>query len=189
MSTLRVHTIESAPEGSRETLAQTEKALGFVPNLFGVFAESPALLKAYASVGALFDSTSFTPTERQVVLLSVSLENECDYCMAAHSTIAQMQKLPEEVVAALRNDEPIADPKLQALSVFTRRVVRRNGWVSSDDVQEFLGAGFGQAQILDVILGVGMKILSNYTNHIGETPLDSAFQPQVWTAPQDAPAA
>ena len=140
MTHFTVHTIESAPEKSKATLTQAKKSLGFVPNLYGVLAESPAMLEAYATVGGIFDrSTSFTATERQVILLTAIFENECDYCMAAHSTIAGMQRVPDDVVEALRAGKPIADPKLEALSAFTRQVVRERGWASDENVRAFLG--------------------------------------------------
>ncbi len=95
MSDLKVHTIESAPEASRPILDKAQKTLGFVPNLYGVLAESPATLEAYVTLGSILDrSASFTATERQIVLLTASFENGCDYCMAAHSAIAGMQRVP-----------------------------------------------------------------------------------------------
>ncbi len=189
MTDFKVHTIESAPEASKPTLEKAQKTLGFVPNLYGVFAESPAMLEAYATLGGIFDrSTSFTATERQVVLLTAIFENECDYCMAAHSTIAGMQRVPDDVVQALRRGEPIPDVRLEALSAFARKVVRERGWVSEGDVQAFLDAGFTRAQLLEVILGIGMKILSNYANHIARTPVDEAFQANAWTPPSKVSA-
>ncbi len=189
MTDFKVHTIESAPEASRATLEKAQKSLGFVPNLYGVFAESPAMLEAYATLFGIFDrSTSFTATERQVVLLTAIFENECDYCMAAHSTIAGMQRVPDDVVQALRRGQPITDVRLEALSAFARKVVRERGWVSEGDVQAFLDAGFTRAQLLEVILGIGMKILSNYANHIARTPVDEAFQANVWTPPSKVSA-
>ncbi len=189
MTDFGVHTIKSAPEASRPILEKAQKTLGFVPNLYGIFAESPAMLEAYATLGGIFDrSTSFSATERQVVLLTAIFENECDYCMAAHSTIAGMQCVPDDVVQALRGGEPIPDARLEALSDFARKVVRERGWVSEGDVQAFLDAGFTQAQLLEVILGIGMKTLSNYANHIARTPVDEAFQANAWTPPSKVSA-
>ncbi len=184
MSQFQVHTTDSAPAGARPILDGAQKSMGFVPNLFGVFAESPELLKAYTTIGSLVDATSFTPTERQIVLLATSFDNECDYCMAAHSTIAGMQNVAEDVVGALRSGDPIADPKLEALRTFTQKVVHQRGRVADVDVQAFVDAGYARKQVLEVVLGVGMKTLSNYTNHLADTPLDDAFQPKAWTAPE-----
>ena len=110
--------------------------------------------------------------------------NGCTYCMAAHTTISQMQKVPADVITALRNGTEIADPKLQALHVFSARINEARGYADQADVDAFLAAGYTEANILDVILGTGLKTLSNYTNHISETPVDAPFQPNAWEAPQ-----
>lgn len=182
MSVLSIHDRHSAPDGAAESLAGAEKAFGFVPNLLGVFAESPQTLDAYLTLGQLFDKTSLTATERQVVLLAVSRFNGCTYCIAAHSTIAGMQNVPENVVDAIRNDRPIDDGKLEALREFATAVVEKRGWVSELDIESFLEAGYSKANILDVILATSFKTLSNYTNHIAQTPLDDAFAAAEWTA-------
>ena len=189
MTTFQAHTLETAPEGSRPTLEAVRKAFGGIPNLFAVFAESPALVGAYLSLGELFDTASgFDATERQVVLLSTSFENECNYCMAAHSAISKMQQVPDDVVQSLRNGEPIGDPKLEALRTFTLAVVRERGHVDPAAVQDFLDAGYTNRAVLDVILGVGIKTLSNYTNHLAETELDANFVPFAWSKPSPAPS-
>jgi len=180
MGTFKIHTQESAPADSAALLANTKKALGFVPNLLGIFAESPAAIKAYMDIGKIFDGSSFTATERQVVILAASRFNECHYCIAAHSVLAEMQSVPGEVIDAIRNDQPIQDSKLEALRRFTTAMVDQRGWVSDRDVETFLKAGFTKAQILEVIVGISFKTLSNYTNHIVDTPLDSAFSPKAW---------
>ena len=149
-------------------------------------AESPELVKAYVAIGDLFAETGFTPTEQQVVLLTISRLNGCEYCVAAHSTVAGLQKVPAEIVAALRNDQPLSDPRLDALRRFTAAVVEQRGWVSETEIQEFLGAGFDKRRIFDVILAAAMKTLSNYTNHVAGTPLDNAFSKQSWSATSDA---
>ncbi len=185
MSQFNVHSKETAPPESAELLATAEKAFGFVPNLLGVMAESPATIKAYLTIGKIFDESSFSATERQVVILAASRFNECDYCVAAHSVIANMQKVPAGVVEAIRSDQAIDDKKLEALRTFTTAVVEKRGWVSDDDIVAFQAAGFSKAQILEVIVGLSFKTLSNYVNHIAETPLDDAFSAQAWTPVAD----
>jgi uncharacterized peroxidase-related enzyme len=175
-----IHTVESAPASARDFLAGTQKALGFVPNLLGVMASAPALAKAYGAMIQLFDQTSFSPTERQVVLLATSVENGCEYCVAAHSVIAGIQKVPAEVVEALRTGAAIADPKLEVLRRFTAAMVSKRGWPAPADVQAFLAAGYTEVQMLEVVLGIGFKTLSNYTTHITGLPVDDAFAPAAW---------
>ena len=96
-----------------------------------------------------------------------------------------MVKADDEVVQALRNGDPIPDERLEALRTFTRRTVDKRGWLSGEDLESFLGAGFNKAQVLEVITGVAQKTLSNYTNHIAHTPLDEAFQPFSWEGDND----
>lgn len=177
-----VHTIDTAPAAAKEVLAGAQKAFGFVPHLLGVMAEAPALVKAYTTLARLFEETSLTPTERQLVLLAVSYENQCHYCMAAHSVMASMQKVPNEVVDAIRNGLPIPDSKLEALRRFTEVVVASRGWPGTADTDAFRAAGYGNQQVLEVILGVGFKTLSNYTTHAAEPPLDAAFARAAWSS-------
>ena len=181
MKLFDVHTLDTAPEGAAEILGGSKKAYGFVPNLHGVLAESPSTLKAYKTIGAIFDESSFSATERQLIILATSRYHECDYCMAAHTTVAGMQKVPADVIDAIRDDRPIADARLEALRTFTITVVEKRAWLAEEDIAAFLAAGYSKAQILEVILGISFKTLSNYTNHLASTPLDAAFEAGAWS--------
>jgi uncharacterized peroxidase-related enzyme len=167
--------METAPEASRQLLEGAKRKNGFIPNLLGVLAEAPAALEAYTSVSDLLAKSSLTATERETVLIAASIRNGCDYCVAAHSTIARMQKVPEEVIEALREERPISDPRLEALRRFTETLVEKRGWASEQEVRTFLETGFRRSQVLEVVLGVTLKTLSNYTNNLVDTPLDKAF--------------
>ncbi len=187
MTTFEVHTIDSAPQESKPVLERAKRSFRSIPNLYGVFAESPAALKAYSDLHSILEtSTAFTPAELQVVLLTTSFENDCEYCMAAHTAIAGMQKVPQDVIKSLRDGTEIADPKLEALRAFTRTVVQQRGVVSPLEVRAFLAAGYTKQHLLEVILGVAFKTLSNFTNHVAETPLDAPFQRLAWSKPQVA---
>lgn len=179
-----VHTIDSAPDAAKPTLEAALKGYGFLPNLLGMMATAPALVTGYATLSRTFDETSLTPAERQVVLLTASFENTCAYCMAAHSTIAAMQRVPAGVVDALRRGASLPDDRLEALRRFTAAVVTTRGGPTEVDVQAFLDSGFGLQQVLEVVLGVGLKTLSNYANHFAETPVDAAFRSAAWTDPR-----
>lgn len=180
MNPFVVHSQETAPEASRFALAGAQSKFGFVPNLIGMLADSPATVGGYLGLGEQFEKSSFTPAERQVVLLAVSFENGCDYCMAAHTVVAGMSRVPAAAIEALRSGEPLPDARLEALAGFTRAVVRERGRVSERELAAFLAAGFTRAQVLEVVLGVAMKTLSNYANHIARTPLDPAFAAARW---------
>jgi len=180
MSNYQVHTKETASQPSADMLANAEKAFGFIPNLLGVMAESPVMLKAYLALGKIFDESSFTSTERQVVILTASRFNDCRYCMAAHSVVAGMQNIPADVVDAIRNDLPISNNRLEALRKTVTTAIEQRGWLSEDDQNAFFAAGYTPAQLLEVILGISYKTLSNYVNHIADAPLDKAFVSGAW---------
>lgn len=177
------HTIESAPAASKALLEGAKQKVGFVPNLYAGMAEAPALLEGYLAISGIFDKTSFSPTERQIVLMTSNRLNGCSYCMAAHTSISQMSGVPEDVVTALRNNTPIADGKLESLRQFVIVIVESRGWPHEDKVNSFLNAGYTKQNILEVILGTAMKVMSNYTNHIVNIPLDEAFKPNAWSGP------
>lgn len=177
----KINTIETAPEKAKPILEGAKSKLGFIPNLYGIMSESPELLKAYLSLSEMLAGTSFSPTELQTVLITASYVNNCDYCVAAHSVISSMQGVPADVIESVRGNKDIADAKLNALRKFTFEVVDKRGFVSKEAKQAFIGAGYTEKNILEVILCVGLKTLSNYTNHVAETPLDAAFETAKWT--------
>ena len=173
---LEVLNKDNAPQDARVLLEKAEQNYGFVPNILGVMANSPALLEAYMSLSQIFEKTSFSAAEKQTVLLAVSTENDCGYCKSAHTTIAKMQNVDDAVLKAIANGDKLPDDKLDTLFNFTRTMVEKRGHPSNDDLQKFFDAGFSEAQVQDVITGIGMKTLSNYNNHIAETPVDDQFK-------------
>jgi len=178
----QVHTKETAPEASRAMLESTAKKYGFMPNLYGVLAESPTAVQAYAAINKALEECALTPVEQQVVTLTVSTANDCAYCVGAHSTVAQMVRMPEDVLGALRAQRPLSDRKLNALRTLVLSILHHRGWVPEDDLAFFAAAGYGQRHLLDVLTIVALKTLSNYTNHIAHTPLDPQFAAHVWKA-------
>jgi|OM-RGC.v1.017351215 uncharacterized peroxidase-related enzyme len=183
MTDFQLHTKETAPEGGAELLERSEKAFGRIPGLHAVMSESPQHLEAYQKLHELFQQTSLSTVEQNVVWLTINVEHECHYCVPAHTGIAHMQKVPQDVIDALRDNTPLADPRLESLRDFTLKVVRQRGNVSDADVQTFLDAGFTKRNVLDIILGLAQKVMSNYVNHLAETPVDKVFEKFAWTPP------
>lgn len=177
--------LDDTPPMAKTILEQTQKKMGMIPNLYGYMANAPGLLQAYTQGYDLFRRESgFTPAEQEVVFLSISFENACDYCMAAHSFVADKHShVPTEVTEAIRNGTPIPNARLRGLSEFTRIMVQKRGRVEKADVEAFLRAGFTEAQILQIILAIGVKTFSNYTNHVCGTPVDAAFAGRAWKQP------
>ncbi|MFE9747232.1 carboxymuconolactone decarboxylase family protein [Saccharothrix saharensis] len=183
MAQFTVHDETTAPEAARPHLEAGRARLGFVSSLNAVMAESPELLAGYNALAEQFTKSSLPAKAKQVVLITVSVVNGCEYCVAAHSTVALKAGVDEGTVQALRAGKPVSDETLEAVRRFTERVVTDRGWVEEQEVEAFLAAGLTRRHVLDVVLGVGMKTLSNYTNHIAHTPLDPAWQGQEWKRP------
>lgn len=188
MSQFTIHTKETAPEAAHVILDQAEKKYGRIPNLIGGLAEAPIAAEAYLVLSQLVQKSSFTPTERHVVWFTVNAYHDCRYCMAAHTAIAHMEKIDSKVIETARNVDTYDDPRLEALRKFTLTVVENRGWIEEADTNAFLDAGFTRAQILEIVTIVAHKVISNYSNHLIETPLDDAFAKFAWKKPEEVEA-
>ena len=166
MNSFTQHTAKTAPKASAEVLSKINDRYGFVPNLAAYMAESPVALDTLLNLVGAFEKTSLTPQEQQIVLLMVSALNGCDYCKTAHTGLGRMADVDSETLKATIAFEPLRDRKLNALRDFTRKVVEDRGWVKEDGVRSFLDAGYTRAQVFEVIMGVALKTLTNYSNHL-----------------------
>ena len=180
MTTFTLHNETTAPAESKALLADSKKAFGRIPGLHAVMAEAPGLLEAYKKVHELFVNSSFDKDELTVIWQAVNVEHACHYCVPAHTGIAKNMGVSDAITDALRNETALPNARLEALRTFTLHVVRDRGNVDERAVQAFLDAGFSKRQILEVILGVSQKVMSNYTNHLAQTPVDTAFRKFEW---------
>lgn len=182
------HTLESAPAEAKPLLEGARKQIGMIPNMYARMAQLPGVLSTYLHGYDLFRSQSgFTPVEQEVVLITISRENGCEYCVAAHSMVGKaMSKVPQDVLDAVRSGAPITDARLEALEEFTKVMVNKRGNPTDADVAPFFAAGFNEHHLLGVILAIGVKILSNYSNHVFHTPVDAPFSAFAWTKPTSA---
>lgn len=178
-----IHTLETAPDQSKPFLEKSVKAFGMIPGLHGALAEAPGLLEAYQTLHRLFTESSFTNEEQTVVWQTINVEHECHYCVPAHTAIAHMMKVDPAITDALRNRTPLPTARLQALHELTLALVRNRGRVSAEELAAFHAAGYTKRQVLEIILGLSQKVISNYTNHLADTPVDEPFKKYAWTAP------
>ena len=147
-----------------------KKALGFVPNLFVTFALSPTALGAYLTLQNA--KSSLRPKEREVINLVVSQVNTCEYCLAAHTAVGKMLGFTETQIVEIRRGRASFDTRLDALARFVREVAEERGHVSAQVTDAFLGAGWTQANLVDVIMVVGDKTISNYLHSVTKIPVD-----------------
>ena len=178
-----LHDAATAPAGSAEILNQVQQAWGFVPNLHRALAESPAALEAYASLWSIAEKAKFSAIERNVAYLAIIFENSCSYCMAGHTNLSKMAHVEAAHIAAIRDGRPLNDPKLEALRHFAALLTRHRGVVSDAEVAAFKAAGYSNGAILDVLVLAATKLISNYTNHVVDTPLDGFMAGAEWTPP------
>ena len=168
---------ENANQEQKEILEKAKKANGMIPNMYKNMVNLPGLQDTYDTGYQHFrEQSGFTPAEQEVVFLTLSVDNKCDYCTAAHSFIAdRMSKTPEEVTNAIREERNIEDDKYKALSKFTKIMNESRGNPTPDQVSTFLDSGYSEKHILGIILAQAVKTISNYSNHIFHTEVDEAF--------------
>ncbi len=167
---------------SQDILNSTKKALGFIPNMYLKMGNNPALLDSYTYAYQSFRTHSgFNSVEQEVVFLSVAYENNCAYCMAAHSFVGDMMsKVPTEVTDAIRDHKEIPDTKLATLSKLTRSLTINRGHASQQEIDDFLAVGYQESHVLGIIAGIAVKTLSNYSNHLTHPEVDAAFAGRAW---------
>jgi AhpD family alkylhydroperoxidase len=180
-STYAAHTPESAPALAADGLRQLHAAVGLVPNLAAMMAESPALLNGFLALRALYAQTAFTGGEVQVLSLTAAFENDCCWCMAFHTAMALKEGVDRQAVDALRRGDAPADPRLAALSRFARAMIRNRGAVDAPVQQAFVAAGYTARQALDVVMGLAFSLTANYAAHLTRPALDEFLQPHAWT--------
>jgi len=182
------HTVESAPDAAKPHLEASFKNNGHIPGLHAIMADAPAMLAAYNFAHQQFMATSLTDEEKTVVWQTINVEQNCHYCVPAHTGIAKRMKIDDAITEALRNETPLPTAKLEALRSFTLLVVQNRGFVEDADTQAFLDAGFTTQTILEVILGAAQKLMSNYVNHFAKTPVDQVFEKFAWERKSTADA-
>ena len=183
---LPLKTVDNAEPEAKAVLKTTQKKMGFVPNMYKAMANSSGLLSTYVQGYNDFRANSgFSSAEQEVIFLTISQVNGCEYCMAAHSFLAGASSgVPDDVTVAIRDGKPVPDTKLGALSIFTQLMVTKRGLPDREEVETFLSAGYKEKDILEIILAIAVKTISNYTNHIFHTKVDEVFAKHTWADPQ-----
>jgi alkylhydroperoxidase family enzyme len=178
------HTESTAPQASLSSIAKSKQVFGFLPNLHAVMAEAPSLLAGYHALWDLFlAGSSFSPLEQQVVMMTANVENDCHYCVPGHTYIMTAAKMPQAIIDALRDDAVLPDPQLEVLRQFTKEMICNRGHLSEGSLEGFLQAGYTKRQALEVIVGLSLKLLSNYTNAIAHTDVDGPVRKFAWVHP------
>ncbi|WP_137167409.1 carboxymuconolactone decarboxylase family protein [Salinimonas lutimaris] len=180
MTDFTLYDESNAPEKSKALLGESQKAFGMIPNLHAVMAEAPALLEGYQKLHELAQQTSFNKEELTVVWQTINVEHNCHYCVPAHTAIAKNMGVDDDLINELRDDKTLSDSKLNVLKQATLSLTRNRGYIDDDILSEFFNVGYGNQQVLEIIAILAQKVMSNYTNHLADTPVDAPFKKFDW---------
>ncbi|MEW1723720.1 carboxymuconolactone decarboxylase family protein [Streptomyces sp. NPDC093109] len=195
------HTPASAPAASRRALEATTRHLGYLPTAVARMAASPQLLDGFQRLTGLFEATTLDPVAREVVVMTVAVRNECHLCVVMHTRkLRALTPAPdrvEELIAALGEQRPLADERLEAVRRFALAVLAAAGGVDDASLDAFLAHGYTERNALEVVLGIGTYTLSTLANRLTRAPVDppmllaataAAAAPGPAPAPCPAPA-
>lgn len=176
-----IHDMKTAPEAVMPYLEFGMENFGFVGNLTGVMADSPALANSYYLLQLNLQRIgTLSPPEDNIVQMSIAMENECQYCVAGHTLAGKVFfKSPAAQLEAIRAEAELPEAKFNALRDFGLQVYESRGRVTDAQLQAFLDAGYTRSQALDVVANVAAKVMSNYANQLARTPLDEQIAPMA----------
>lgn len=177
MNTFNVPTRDEVSPANRALFEQLEKNIGMVPNLYATFAHSEHALGSYLTLQNAGSSVS--GKAREVVNLVVSQVNNCEYCLAAHTMIGKMHGFSDEQILEIRSGKAGFDPKLDALARLTRNIVLQRGHADQALVDAFFAAGWSKANLVDLVVTIGDKTVSNYLHGTTRVPLDFPPAPEL----------
>jgi alkylhydroperoxidase family enzyme len=175
-----VHTIESAPEKSKQALQGLQHKFGFIPNVAATMAESPVLISAFVGAFSSFQGGSFSESEKQVLLLTNAVTLKCPWTVAFHSTIALREGVSASDVKAIRDGKLPSDSKYSALSGIAKALIEKRGNVTAPVIERFTSAGYCQVQLLEAITGIAISTMAATTGNIADTPVEELFKAQGW---------
>jgi len=171
MSRLAIPSRDETPAASQPILDAVHHQLGMVPNLFRLLGQSPVALAAVTGLNATL-SKALDARTRERIALAVSQVNGCHYCLSAYTYVAQhFHKLPPEEIARNRRGGS-SDPKADAAVRFATRVTATRGKVSGADLAAVRAAGYGDAQIIEIVAVAVYYLFTNFINNVAETDID-----------------
>jgi AhpD family alkylhydroperoxidase len=170
------HTIESAPAAARRAMTATENRLGYLPSAIARMATSPDLLDGFLKLSGMFEATTLDPIAREVLIMTIATRNGCHLCVAMHTARLTAMNADAALIAALREGAAAPDPRLDAIRVFTLRVLETSGDVGDSALKTFLAHGYTEQNALEVVLGTGAYTMVTLANRLTGAPVDGALR-------------
>lgn len=159
-----------------QLLDKAKEKFGFVPNVLKSMSVSPALLQAYMQGQAAMQNATLSGQEQQAVQLTVSHRNDCGYCQTAHTVGGKAAGVAEDDLEAIKQGKEPQDEKLANLVKATRRILEKEGHLEESDLKTMEDQGITKEKVLEIVGIVGLKIMTNWTNHIMGTEIDEQFK-------------
>lgn len=184
---LALQTTTTAPTASRPLLEGVQKRLGFVPNLMGTIANSPAALEGYLSLSGALGKGVLPAKLREQIALAIAEINGCGYCLSAHTLLGGKAGLTADEILSARKSVS-ADSRSAAVLKLARAITLQRGVTADSELQAARSAGLSDAEIIEVVAHVALNILTNYTNNLAQTTIDfpevkpGQLEPQTCTA-------
>jgi uncharacterized peroxidase-related enzyme len=177
IQTFAVPTRDSVSETNQAIFDKLKGSVGFVPNLYATLAHSETALRDYLTFQSRPSSLSLK--EREVINLVVSQVNVCNYCLAAHTILGQKAGFTEQQTIKIRRGDLLGDDTLDVLAKFVRSVVTNLGRVDNADRVAIFTAGYTEGKIVDIIMSIGDKIITNYLHKFTDVPVDFPIAPAI----------
>lgn len=177
MTKFTIPTRGEVSENNQVIFDNLQKGLGFVPNLYAYYAKNETALGDYLALQNR--KSTLKAKEREVINLVTSQINGCRYCQSAHTVLGKMNGFTDEQIIELRKGSASFDPKLDALAKFTASVVENRGKATEESKEAFFAAGYTESNLIDVIIAVGDKVISNYIHNLTGFPIDFPIAPEI----------
>ena len=169
----RISMIENAAANNEqlELLTAINDQLGMVPNFLRVFANSPAALRAFLGLHAIAGEGSLDLATRERIAIAVAQQNECQYCVSAHTAIGRKAGLNGDEIDANRAGTS-QDAKAAVAVKFANALVEHDGNVTAEELAEVRDAGYSESDIVEIITHVGMNVLTNILGKASQVEID-----------------
>lgn len=169
-TTFSVPTRSEVSAGNQAIFDNLQKGLGFVPNLYAYFGKNDTALADYLALQNR--KSTLKAKEREIINLVTSQINGCRYCQSAHTVLGKMNGFTDAQILEIRSGKASFDSKLDALAQFTAAVVENRGKAAPEAVEHFFEAGYTEANMIDVVMVIGDKIISNYLHNLTHLEID-----------------
>ncbi len=180
MKNFAIPTREQVAPANQAIFDNLKGMVGFVPNLYAIFGHSDTALNDYLALQNR--KSSIRAKEREVINLVVSQVNNCSYCLSAHTQFAKMNGFTDEQILDIRRANIGFDAKLDALAKLVKSTTENRGHASAEILENFFAAGYSEANLIDVVIIIGDKIITNYLHALTDIPVDWPLAPELETA-------